>query len=102
MSGKRKPDFIFGENHLYIDPELLKTMPGAGATWGGTHSVLICSEAFAILQRNCKDDKKKLLRYLEAITEFEIHYSNSIERHKHRTPTELEILEILKEGGYIR
>lgn len=98
MGEKRKPDFIFGENHLYIDPELSKTMPGAGATYGGTHSAFISSEAFQILKEHCRGDREKFLRYLKAITEFEVDPTDTVERHKYRTPIELEILEILAKG----
>lgn len=96
MSIRRKPDFIFGKNHLHIDSELSKTMPGAGATYGGTHPTLISREAFQILKEHCGNNRKKFLKYLKAITDFEVRFSDNEERHKHRTPVELEILEILK------
>jgi hypothetical protein len=94
MSGKRMPDFVFGKNQLFIDPELSRTMPGAGATYGGIDAALISREAYEILREHCREDRKKLLAYLKAITEFEIHHSDDKERHLHRTPIEQEILDL--------
>lgn len=97
----RWPVWTDGRIRLYIQDDLCAQ---AGvrfvATWAGEFAAIIDGAAFDIFRTVCGDDLQRLERYLQTIAEFEIRYSDSEVRHKARTPTELEILSVLRENGY--
>lgn len=97
----RWPVWTDGRIRLCIQDDLhVMTRGRCVATWAGDDIAIIDGAAFDIFRTVCGDDLQRLERYLQTIAEFEIHYSDSQERHEHRTPTELEILSVLRENGY--
>lgn len=107
--GLERPAFEFDGKSLYIDDTLDVRMHGKHplATFGHETAALIDGWAWDILYRNCGGwtehfERERFESYLRAITDFELHHSDDIERHKNRLPIEEEILRIVTEGGYFK
>jgi hypothetical protein len=102
------PAYSFGRKkrrHIYVHYGLQAFIGPSVATYGSANEAFIDYLAFEMLFSACggyseEFDKARFERYLRAITNFEICWSNNVRRHLQRTSTECEIIRVLSEHQY--